>query len=663
MKIDIEKTSLLAKTIRMLSVDAIEKANSGHPGMPMGAADYTAVLWNYFLHFDPKDPEWLGRDYFVLSAGHGSMLLYSLLHLFGYELPMSELENFRQWGSKTPGHPEFGLTPGVATTTGPLGQGFGNAVGIALSQKLLAEKYSPEIFRGQVFGVVSDGDLMEGISSEAASIAGHLGLGNLVFIYDDNHISIGGNTSICFSEDVAMRFQSCGWYVQKIDGHDIQAIADSLQNAVSESEKPSIIIARTTIGFGSPNKSNTSEVHGSPLGKEEREQTRKNLNWPISTDFYIPDEILEFCAASVEVKSKERKEWDAFYSKWSKEHKSLAAELDAQLHNSIPAKLEEELEATFSKSKKDATRNLSGQVLQVLAKHLPFLIGGSADLEPSTKTLIKGSADIKKNEFTGRNIRFGVREHAMGAIANGLAYTKLWIPYTATFMVFSDYMRPTIRLAALSHLQVLFIFTHDSFWVGEDGPTHQPIEQAASLRLIPNTYVFRPADGLETAMCYLAALKRNKGPSALLLTRQNVEPLVRSDSFKPEDILKGAYIVANPDVEDLIIVATGSEVSLCIEAVKLLENKGLRARVVSMPCVELFLEQGSKYIESILPKGSTRVCVEAGVTTGWEAVVGSSALIIGLNHFGASAPGEILAEKFGFSPESVAERIEEYCSL
>ncbi len=661
MKIDKKRTALLANTIRMLSLDGVEKANSGHPGLPLGAADFSAVLWSYFLKFDPSNPGWMNRDRFVLSGGHGSMLLYSLLHLFGYaDMPLRELQNFRQWNSKTPGHPEYWMTAGVETTTGPLGQGFGNGVGMALSARLLAERYSKELFDYRVYALVSDGDLMEGVASEAASLAGHLALGNLIYLYDSNHISLAGTTKEIFTEKVSERFNSYGWFVQEIDGHDLEAAAGAIAKAQAVTDQPSIIVCNTHIGYGSPNKADSCEAHGAPLGKEEQLLTRRALGWLEDRDFFVPDDVKAYCGERIQEKKGEYQKWQKAFESWSRSNPDKLRMLEEQRQGEIPAELENDLIAAFGEGKKDATRNLSGQAIQVIAKRVPGFIGGSADLEPSTKTMIKGSPDIQENAFAGRNIRFGVREHAMGSMANGLAATRDWIPYTATFLVFSDYMRPTIRLAALSHFQVLFIFTHDSFYVGEDGPTHEPIEQTASLRLIPNLAVYRPADGLETGMSYLAALRRKHGPSTLLFTRQSLPPLKRPSGFKHQDILKGGYIVADPDVSDLVLVATGSEVSLCVEAAKILEAKGKRARVVSLPCVEDFMAQPKEYRESIIPSKARRVSVEAGVTTGWESVVGSDALLIGIDRFGASAPAGVLAEKFGFTPAQVAARIESW---
>ncbi|NLF25615.1 MAG: transketolase [Deltaproteobacteria bacterium] len=656
MKIDLRGIDKLATTLRVLSAEVVEKAASGHPGMPMGSADMAAVLWSYYLRFNPEQPDWLGRDRFVLSAGHGSALLYSLLHLFGFALPMSQLEAFRQWGSVTPGHPEFGLTPGVDTSTGPLGQGFANGVGMALSAKLLAQRYGCQLFERRVFGIVSDGDLMEGVSFEAASLAGHLGLGNIVYLYDDNHISIGGSTALTFTEDVPKRFEAQGWHVQSVDGHDPAALASALDAAISESARPSLICARTTIGKGSPNKGGSADVHGAPLGAAELALTRAALGWT-EAPFSVPTEVSEFCRQRVAEKVQLYQQWQAEYATWSKESPQQALALGQQLKRELPSALKQDLLAALSEAKPDATRNISGKALQVLAKHVPALIGGSADLEPSNKTLIKGATDVQAEDFGGRNIRFGVREHAMGAIANGLAYTRAWIPYTATFLVFADYMRPPLRLAALSHLQTLFIFTHDSFWVGEDGPTHQPIEQIWGLRTIPGLYVFRPADGVETAMCYFAALTIKDRPSALLFTRQNLPPLNRESGFNPDEILRGAYIVSGGEADDVVLVASGSEVSLALEAAAILSAEGQAVRVVSMPCLELYQEQGSDWQKALIPPQSKKVVIEAGSTVGWAGVVGSDALLIGRDQFGASAPAEKLAAEYGFTAGAVVQRI------
>ena len=652
----------LALTIRLLSAEAVEKAKSGHPGMPLGAADFASVLWAKHLRFSPNYIPSLAKDNFVLSAGHGSMLLYSLLHVFGYKVSIDDLKSFRQWESKTPGHPEFGFTDGVETTTGPLGQGFANGVGLALSKKLFAARYG-NLFEGRVFGIVSDGDLMEGISYEAASIAGHLKLGNLTYLYDDNHITIGGTTEIIFTEDPVKRFEAAGWHVQRVDGHNVKEIDAAIEKANALTDKPSIICCRTTIGYGSPHKSNDPEVHGSPLGTEELLATKKQLckdfpDWKIDQSFYVPDEVRNFCAEIVKANEVKFKEWEQKFAAWKTENPELAKTLDNHINKRIPDTFEAELLEVLQDGKKDATRNISGKALQVVSKHCPWVIGGSADLEPSNKSLIKGVKDVQPTSFEGKNIRFGIREHAMGAISNGLTYTGFWAPYSAGFLVFSDYMRTPIRLAALSHLQSLYVFTHDSFWVGEDGPTHQPIEHIQSLRLIPNLYVWRPADATEVAVSYTESLRRKNGPSALLFTRQNLPQLVSKRTI--EDIKKGGYVVESSLTDTITIVATGSEVALAVDSATLLKKEGINASVVSIPCLEIFNQQSKEYKEKIIPKNTKKVFIEAGITTGWEAVVGSDALMIGIDHYGASAPGEVLAEKFGFTPESVVAKIKDF---
>lgn len=641
----------IARTIRVLSAEAVDKAKSGHPGMPMGAADYAAVIWGNYLRANPKDPEWVNRDRFVLSAGHGSMLLYSLLHLFGYELSMDQIKSFRQWGSITPGHPEFGVTPGVETTTGPLGQGVGNGIGLALSGKMMQARYGAENFNYRVFGIVSDGDLMEGVAAEAASLAGHLKLDNIYYFYDDNEISIGGSTDITFTENVPARFASYGWDVVEVDGHNIGVIRQALDGALTRSGKPHLIVCRTTIGKGSPNKAGKSSVHGEPLGADELKLTKEALGWTEGS-FVVPKSVGEACCAALGEKVK-------VYEAWQQSAKSLAdnKNFQAQISRSVPAALRTDLIAQFKDGKPDATRNLSGAAIQTIAKYVPGFVGGSADLEPSTKTLIKDGGDVTPMNFAAKNLRFGVREHGMGAIANGLAYTRVWVPYTATFLVFSDYMRPTIRLAALSHLQTLFIFTHDSFFVGEDGPTHQPIEHIQALRMIPNLHVFRPADGIETAASYLAALELKKSPSALLFTRQNLPPLEGSRSASFDDILKGGYVVHDTPGADTAIVATGSEVWVAIEVAKSLNSKGRRVRVVSLPCVELFKSQSDAYREKVLPATFKKVSLEAGITMGWRDVVGAGGLCLGIDHYGASAPADRLADEFGFTPKKVEAKI------
>ena len=657
MTLDLANLQKLATTVRTLSIDAIQKANSGHPGLPLGAADFTSVLWANYLRFNPKDPTWINRDRFVLSAGHGCMILYSMLHLFGYDVPMSQIQSFRQWESITPGHPEFGITPGVECTTGPLGQGAANSVGLALSGKMLAARYGSENFNYRVFTLVSDGDLMEGVAAEAASMAGHLQLDNLIYLWDDNKISLAGETEVCFTEDVAKRYESYGWFVQSVDGHDMKAVAAALDKATAQKGKPSLICCRTVLGFGSPNKKNTHDVHGAPLGPDEVKATKKNLGWPEDAQFLVPDEVKAFCAASIEKKVQEQATWSGSYNAWRSANGALSKTLDAQLVRAIDPKLKDELLAAFKEPKKDATRNLSGKAIQIISKHVPSFIGGSADLDPSTKTAVSGGGDLEHDNFKGLNLRFGVREHAMGSAANGLAYTQAWIPYTATFLVFSDYMRPAMRVGAISHLQALYIFTHDSFWVGEDGPTHEPIEHTMSIRLIPNMHVFRPADGVEVAMSYWAALNRKNGPSTLLFSRQNLPALTRPASFSPDDVLKGAYALNDVAQPKLVIVATGSEVGAAVEAAAALEAEGTPTRVVSMPCVELYKAQSATFKDALLPKNVPTAVVEAGTTIGWSNLLGRDVLAIGIDHYGASAPGEVLCEKFGFTAKAVKEKI------
>lgn len=650
----------LATTVRVLSAEAVENANSGHPGLPLGAADFAALLWSEYLQFNPSDPAWLNRDRFILSAGHGCMLVYSLLHLFGYDLSLEELRNFRQWQSKTPGHPEFGVTSGVETTTGPLGQGFANGVGMALSAKLMAQQYGEDLFNYRVFAIVSDGDLMEGVTAEAASLAGHLKLDNLVYIYDDNKISLAGPTGVCFTESVPDRFRSYGWFVQEADGHNLAQLRQCMDKAVKETEKPSLICARTTIGFGSPNKAGDFEVHGAPLGAEELALTKRNLGWMHDGMFFVPDNVRSFCRARVESNKENHKAWKSKYSAWSKSNQGKAALLSAQQERVVPTGLKEDMLSALSEKKKDSTRNLSGKAIQIIAKHVPYFIGGSADLEPSTKTLIKSSTEVQAGKFSGRNIRFGVREHAMGAIVNGLAYDRKWFPFASTFLVFSDYMRPTIRLAAISHLQSIFIFTHDSFWVGEDGPTHQPVEHVASLRLIPNLELWRPADGIEVAMSFYAALERKSGPSVLVLTRQDLPPFDRSPGFAADQVLRGGYVVKDADggqPAKAVLIASGSEVPLALEAAARIAGAGKGIRIVSMPCVERFKAQPPEYRRSVLPEGIPIAVIEAGVTCGWERLAGTNGLLIGIDHFGASAPGAVLADKFGFTAEQVQNKI------
>ena len=649
----------LADTIRILSADAVEQANSGHPGLPMGAADMAVALWSSFLNVNPADTAWPNRDRFILSAGHGSMLLYSLLHLFGFELSMEELKNFRQWGSKTPGHPEFGHTAGVEVTTGPLGQGVANGVGMALAAKMAAERFNTPDFSPishRVFALMGDGDLQEGISYEAAALAGHLGLGNLVYLYDSNSITIEGRTNLAWSEDVARRFEAAGWHIQKVDGHDHAALSAAIRQGIEETGRPSLIIATTHIAFGSPNKQDSSGAHGSPLGKEELAATRANLGWDLAP-FQVPADVSELCAARVAEMKNRYSQWQAAFSAWRTANPEKAALWDAVWHKQTPENLALELLAAVA-GKEGATRALSGAVLQKAASLLPALVGGSADLSPSNNSDIKGAASVQTGSFAGRNLHFGIREHAMGAVCNGMALYGCFIPYGATFLVFSDYCRPAVRLSALMQQQVIYIFTHDSYAVGEDGPTHQPIEHTASLRLIPGLQVIRPADGMETALAWYAALKYHNGPTALILTRQKLPLLPRVDGFDQTLPLMGGYVLADAEKPAVVLMASGSEVSLALDSAALLADKGIAARVVSVPDLGTFMAQSAGYRRSVLLPGVRRVAIEAGRGESWGRLLGEEGLFIGIEHFGASAPAEVLAEKFGLTPAQVADKVE-----
>lgn len=659
-----ELDQICINTIRMLSADGVEKAKSGHPGMPMGAAAMAYVLWTRFLRHNPKNPAWPNRDRFVLSAGHGSMLLYSLLHLSGYDLGLEELQNFRQWGSKTPGHPEHGLTPGVETTTGPLGQGFANGVGMALAERYLAARFNRpghQIVDHYTYGIVSDGDLMEGISHEAASLAGHLGLGKLIYFYDDNHISIEGDTEITFTENRTGRFVAYGWHVQRVeDGNDLAALEQAIVGAQGESNRPSLIAVRTHIGYGSPNKQDTAGVHGEPLGPEEIKHTKKNLDWPPEPAFLIPDEARKHFRRAIDIGQKLENRWQAAFEVYQQNFKELAAEWGRWINGRLPDGWEKDIPLFEPDEKGMATRVASGKVLNAVAPKMANLLGGSADLAPSTKTLIDGEADFQADNNSGRNLRFGVREHAMGGILNGMALHGGLIPYGATFLIFSDYMRPAIRLAALAEQKVIYVFTHDSIGLGEDGPTHQPVEQLAALRAIPNLVVIRPCDANETAQAWHAAIRHRGGPVALALTRQNLPTLDRSSTYAPADGLhQGAYILreAAGGQPDVILIASGSEVHVALEAAEIVNAKGPAARVVSMPCWELFEAQPLEYQQQVLPpQVKAKIAVEAGSPQGWHRYVGASGGIVALNHFGASAPFQTLFEKFGLTADRVVAK-------
>jgi len=646
----------IATAVRVLAMDGVQKANSGHPGMPMGCAEIAAVLWGKIMKYNPEDPAWPNRDRFILSAGHGSMLLYSMLHLSGYDMTMDDLKSFRQLGSLTPGHPEFGHTAGVETTTGPLGQGFANGIGMAMAQKMLADEFNEneKVIDHHIYAIAGDGDLMEGISYEAASMAGHMGLGKIIYIYDSNDISIEGDTNLTFSEDVKKRFDSCGWHVQKIDGHSFEEIELAVLAAQKETEKPSLIIARTRIAKGSPGKEGSESSHGAPLGDDEVAASKKNIGVDAESFFQVDDAVYEAF-------KKRKDELKEVYTKWQKTFgASVTGEVKATWDKYFTAPDADSLRPSlpsFETGESVATRSAGGKVLEVLFKELPNLLGGSADLGPSNKTFVKGYSESGHNTV-GRNIHFGIREHAMGAIQNGIAYYGGLIPFSSTFFIFMDYMRPAVRLAALSKLQALYIFTHDSFFVGEDGPTHQPVEQLAAARLIPGLNVIRPADAEETREAYLQALKRTDGPTVICLTRQNVPVLDRTGGGEAVNLEKGAYVIRNAkDDADIILTATGSEVHVAIEAAEKLEAEGINAAVVSFPSWYLFDQQDAKYRESLFPAGVPVAVIEAGRSMGWEKYAGSGALFVTLEHFGESAPAGELAKKFGFTPENVVEKV------
>jgi transketolase len=647
----------------MLAVDAVEKAKSGHPGMPMGAATMAYVLWTRFLKHHPANPQWPDRDRFVLSAGHGSMLLYSLLHLTGYDLSLDELKQFRQWGSRTPGHPEYSHTPGVEATTGPLGQGFANGVGMAMAEAFLAEHFNRlghTIVDHYTYAIVSDGDLMEGVASEAASLAGHLQLGKLIYLYDDNDISIDGSTDHTFTEHVGKRFDAYGWHVQEIaDGNDLAALEASIKAAQAESARPSLIIVRTHIAYGSPGKQDTAEAHGAPLGAEEVKHTKEFFGWPPEPTFYLPAEALAHFRRAIERGRSWEAEWQTRLASYASAYPELAAEWQRVLRHELPPGWETSMPTFKAADGAMATRVASGRVLNAIAPKIPNLIGGSADLATSNNTLLQGAGEFSPQDRAGRNLYFGVREHGMGAILNGLALHGGVIPYGATFLIFSDYMRPAIRLAALSGLQVVYVFTHDSVGLGEDGPTHQPIEHLAALRAMPHLTVIRPADANETAMAWRLTLTHRHGPVALVLTRQNLPISDRTQMAAAEGLERGAYILLEAEgrTPDIILIASGSEVALAVEARQQLAQQNIQARVVSMPSWELFDQQSQTYRDEVLPPSvRKRLAIEAGVPQGWHHYVGPEGDIIGLTRFGASAPGSVVMEKLGFSVTNVVAR-------
>lgn len=658
---DVKTLRLAADTVRILSAEAIQKAKSGHPGMPMGCADYAMVLWYRYMRHNPLNPNWIGRDRFVLSAGHGSMLIYSLLHLFEYGLSMDEIKNFRQWESKTPGHPEFGHTKGIDITTGPLGSGFGSVVGMAIAAKQFAARTGMDaanLKQNKIFVISGDGCMMEGNSAEAASLAGHLKLDNIVAFYDSNDITIEGNTSLAFSEDVAARFQACNWRVLHIDNaNDVEQVDHVLGQAVVSDGRPTLIIGKTSIGFGAPNKAGRASAHGEPLGEEELAETKKNLGWT-EPPFTVPASVSALLKVRVKELSEEAAQWDAALDAFVKSSPN-AALIDSLIHRTVPANLLEELLKVAPLDKPVATRASGGAILQRAAALIPALTGGAADLAPSTKSDIKGEPAFSAENRAGRNLHFGIRELEMGMAGNGMALYGTTIPYTSTFTVFSDYMKPAIRLASIMNLHELYLFTHDSFYVGEDGPTHEPVEHLTMLRTIPGMKVYRPAEAHEVAHCYAAALSGDR-PAALLLTRQDLRPFTDEQASRI-DVTKGAYVLSCEEGFEVILMATGSEVNLALDAAAILRAEGRKVRVVSMPSMESFLDQPKEYRDRVLPPSCTkRVSIEAGCTTMWYRFIGLDGLAIGLDHFGASAPYKKLAQEFGFTPESVAEKVKAY---
>lgn len=665
-------------TLRFLSVDAVQKANSGHPGMPMGAAAMAYVLWTRFLKHDPANPQWFDRDRFVLSAGHGSMLLYSLLHLTGYDLPLEQIKQFREWGSKTPGHPERGVTPGVETTTGPLGQGFGNGVGFAMAEAHLAACYNRpgfEIINHFTYGIVSDGDLMEGVASEAASLAGHLKLGKLIYLYDSNHITLSAGTDITFTENCARRFEAYGWHVQSVaDGNDLAAIDSALRAARAETQRPSLIVVRTHIGYGAPDKQDSFEAHGSPLGADEVRKAKQNLGWPTEPDFLIPEKARDHFRRAVERGKSAAAEWSSKLTAYGRAFPDLAKAFQQAVQGELPAGWDKNIPVFPADAKGMATRVSGGQIMNAIAPSLPVLIGGSADLDPSTHTKLSHMGNFEPAGtdswdrqgavdgvwgFAGRNIHFGVREHGMGAILNGLAAHGGAVPYGATFLIFSDYMRPPMRLAAMMKLRVIYVFTHDSIAVGQDGATHQPVEQLPGLRAVPGLTVIRPGDANEAAVAWRVALETQNRPFVLILTRQNVPTLDRGEYAAADGLRKGAYILVDaPDGHpDIILMASGSEVGLVLAARKLLGERKVKARVVSMPSWELFDAQPKSYRDEVLPPSvRARLAVEMASPQGWHRYVGDAGDVLGIDHFGASAPGDVVMREYGFTPENVCER-------
>ncbi len=655
---------LCINTLRFLAVDMVQKAKSGHPGLPLGSAAMAFTLWDRFLKINPLDPKWPDRDRFVLSAGHGSALLYALLHVTGFDLPIEELKRFRQWESTTPGHPEYDQTPGVEATTGPLGQGFGNAVGMAIAEEALAARYNRpdhKIIDHYTYVLVSDGDMMEGVASEAASLAGHLRLGKLIALYADNHVTLSGGTDLIFTEDRLARFTAYGWHTQQVeDSNDVDAVEAAVKIARDERDRPSFIAVRTHIGYGSPDKQDTCAAHGEPLGVEEARLTKENLGWPLEPSFYIPAQASEHFGASAKRGAAREEEWKSRFVNYAKKYPELAADFDRVMQRQLPEKWERDLPTFHSADGTMATRVASGKVINVLATRLPEMMGGDADLAPSTHTIIEGSDNFEPSTRSGRNLRFGVREHAMGAILNGMALHRGFIPYGATFLIFSDYMRPPMRLAAMNGLPVIYVFTHDSIAMGEDGPTHQPVEQLLGLRSVPGLTVIRPADANETVIAWRVAIAAHDHPTALILTRQKL-PVLDLDKYPTisSGVECGGYTLADAGENlsaEIILIATGSEVHLALNSRDQLAKEGVRARVVSLPCWSLFKSQSQSYQQQVLPKEIPFLSLEAGVSLGWNSYVGPSENFIAVDHFGASAPGEVVMREYGFTVENVCQK-------
>lgn len=647
-------------TLRFLSIDEVEKAKSGHPGFPLGTAPLMYTVWDRFMNYNPKDPNWFNRDRFILSPGHGSALYYAMLHLAGYDVSIEQLKNFRQWGSITPGHPEYGVTPGVDASTGPLGHGFAMGVGFAIAETMLAAKYNKpgfEVVNHYTYGLTSDGDQMEGVASEAASLAGTLGLGKLIYLYDDNHITIEGDTEIAFREDVGKRFEAYGWQVLRVaDSEDIDALENAIKEAKADTEHPSLIIVRTHIGYGSPKQDNAS-CHGEPLGAEGVAKTKEAADWPVGQSFYVPVTVRKHFDDKLAACAEKQAAWEALLADYKVVYPELGKELEERIKGDVLVS-RSDLEAVFNDIEGISTREAGGEVLQKLSMQLPQLVGGSADLGPSNKTVMKTCGYYSKDDRTGRNIHFGVREHAMGKALNGIALHGGFIPFGGTFLVFADFMRPAVRMAALMSLRSIFVFTHDSIAVGEDGPTHQPVEHAMSLRVIPNLCVIRPADALETAMAWQTACLNQHKPTALLLSRQKLPVLHKYAAVIHDNAGKGAYVLdAGQGEAKAVIIATGSEVHLALEAQAKLAEEGICVSVVSMPSWDMFEMQSEEYKKSVLPEGLPKVAVEAGVTLGWSRYTGSEDNVIGINKFGASAPGGTVMKEYGFTAENVAAKV------